>query len=183
MKTLRLKKAFTLSELLVSLSILGLIASISIPKVYNSVNTQKEKAVLKEASALIAQIDYDAQIEGEFSSTTIANFFISKIAAVKACNSNFQSQGCGMVSSSDTWLNSMPGVILQNGATISIDPNGSNSVNYYIDWNGDEGPNTYPNDIKILWHEYNCNRVMTDNLCVTSTNSAGDWYIELFGAS
>jgi prepilin-type N-terminal cleavage/methylation domain-containing protein len=46
-------KGFTLSELLVSLSVLGLIAAFAIPKVLTAVDSQATKAVGKEAISMI----------------------------------------------------------------------------------------------------------------------------------
>jgi prepilin-type N-terminal cleavage/methylation domain-containing protein len=42
------RKGFTLSELLISLSVLGLISALTLPAVFNAVEQQKRKALLKE---------------------------------------------------------------------------------------------------------------------------------------
>lgn len=46
---------FTLSELLISLSVLGLISALTLPNVYNSVNKNKNNAVAKETFQMISQ--------------------------------------------------------------------------------------------------------------------------------
>src|SRR5690242_1607108 len=47
--------AFTLAELLISLAILGVVATFTIPKVLNSQQNLKHKAIAKEAIASIVQ--------------------------------------------------------------------------------------------------------------------------------
>ena len=51
----RNRSGFTLSELLIALGVLGLIASFTIPKVLQSVGNAQKKAIAKEAAAILSQ--------------------------------------------------------------------------------------------------------------------------------
>jgi prepilin-type N-terminal cleavage/methylation domain-containing protein len=79
-------KGFTLSELLVSLSVLGLIAAFAIPKVLTAVDTQATKAVGKEAISMITAA-YDslkADNDGVVGKSTTADALAGKMNYVKS---------------------------------------------------------------------------------------------------
>jgi prepilin-type N-terminal cleavage/methylation domain-containing protein len=59
-----INKGFTLSELLISLSVLGLISSLTLPQVFNSVNNSKRKAVFKETLNMLNVMAQDASNNG-----------------------------------------------------------------------------------------------------------------------
>ena len=69
------KSGFTLSELLIALAILGLIATFTIPKVLNSTDTASKQAVFKETLGMLSEIQYEAVQTGQFNN----DFFRSKI--------------------------------------------------------------------------------------------------------
>jgi prepilin-type N-terminal cleavage/methylation domain-containing protein len=125
-------QAFTLSELLVSLSVLGLIAALTLPSVFNSVNTRKRQAVFKEtlnAINLMAQ-DYAANGGADIAPYTL---FGQKMN-VKECRMDV-----GLPGVSGT---AAQGCILQNGAVIyHLETTSEKTEHVKIDWNGIEGPN------------------------------------------
>ena len=69
--------AFTLSELLIALAILGIIASFTIPKVLESANSSKHSAAAKEAAAMISGAFSTYKLEASVSSTTTAGVLTS----------------------------------------------------------------------------------------------------------
>ncbi len=156
------KKGFTLAELLVSLLILGEIATFTIPKILASQQNGMKKAILKETIATLEQIKYEEiDIGGSTDSST--NIFLDNINAVKVCKTNTQTQGCYS-------YNTYPGAVLHNGAILaSFDgwvPNWGSPGCYVdgilIDWNGDSGPNLDGDDrlsLIINKSDYTCGGV------------------------
>ena len=59
------KLGFTLSELLVSFAVLGLIAGLTVPSIVTSVDRSKNKALFKETFQLISEITYNGVINGD----------------------------------------------------------------------------------------------------------------------
>ena len=99
---------FTLSELLVSLGVLGLIAGLTIPSVINSVNKARQKSMAKEAlqvitditSAMVMNGDADTitswNIRGDNGPTNITGYLTSKLNAKQCIMSDITSAGCTM---------------------------------------------------------------------------------------
>ena len=98
---------FTLSELLVSLAVLGLIAGISVPQIVLSVDRSKNKAVLQEAFKTISDITNAGVLNGDFANITdwnlttstdpkgIVGYISSKLNYVKQCETaDTTSGGC-----------------------------------------------------------------------------------------
>jgi prepilin-type N-terminal cleavage/methylation domain-containing protein len=85
-------KGFTLSELLVSLVVLGLIAGLTVPSIVTSVDKAKQKAVVKEAVQTISQIVNAGVLNGDFAGITdwtinsstdpLVSYFSSKLGGI-----------------------------------------------------------------------------------------------------
>jgi prepilin-type N-terminal cleavage/methylation domain-containing protein len=157
-----LTQGFTLAELLVSLLILGEIATFTIPKILSSQQNGMKKVILKETVATLEQIKYkEIDIGGSTASST--NVFLDNINAVKVCKTNSQTEGCY---SYDTY----PGALLHNGAVIASFDGwtawggpGCEVDGIIIDWNGNTGPNTVGDDklaIIINRSAYTCYDVL-----------------------
>ncbi|MCE3236435.1 MAG: hypothetical protein K0Q50_2626 [Vampirovibrio sp.] len=149
------KAGFTLAELLVSLAILGVIATFTIPKVlYTSQNAQKQ-AVLKETISSLQAVFTNNWTQGNIvpGGSLNGSYLLNGMNAVKVCSGNAQTQGCWtQVLDGGTSVEAgMPGLLLHNGAKIiGLDdviiaaPYGSNG--FAIDWNGAAGPNLEGDD-------------------------------------
>ena len=141
------QKGFTLSELLIALAILGLIATFTIPKILQSTQTQSRDAVLKETVATLSDILYQGTLSGELTSANINEYFLSRLNAVEVCDTNANAQDCWDLSEMGTGnsaLPNTPGVVLPNGAVIvgfenSVNAEGERLLD--IDSNGVAGPN------------------------------------------
>jgi prepilin-type N-terminal cleavage/methylation domain-containing protein len=151
---------FTLSELLVSLTVLGLIAGLTVPSMVNSVVVSKRLALLKETKQVLQSIVTEGIQNGDLRAasswtdwTTInANraYLRSKLNATKVCPSNAVTEGCiGNTSTSGVdphVATSLTGYaqVLPNGVTIA---SGGNAVAQggviVIDMNNKEGPNKF----------------------------------------
>jgi prepilin-type N-terminal cleavage/methylation domain-containing protein len=104
-------KGFTLSELLIALSMLGLIAAFAVPKVLTAVSDHATRATGKEAISMIqaAYDSYRVANNNLIGSSTRADQIETKLAYVKKT----------IISATQTDL------ILHSGATISFDPTDS----------------------------------------------------------
>jgi prepilin-type N-terminal cleavage/methylation domain-containing protein len=86
-------RGFTLSELLVSLSVLGLIAAFAIPSILAGVANNSKKALLKEAFNFISNGIREGVDMGQLRTTNDLTYFQSKLNATKVCT-NATAQGC-----------------------------------------------------------------------------------------
>jgi len=77
-KNLLIEKGFTLIEVLVTLVILGIIAAISVPSVFNLLDQAKEKVCLANRVGLKNSYLTFIQIEGIQDSTEVFNEFINR---------------------------------------------------------------------------------------------------------
>jgi prepilin-type N-terminal cleavage/methylation domain-containing protein len=105
------KKAFTLSELLVSMAVIGLIATLTLPHVFMSVDRAKKRAVFKEAYKALAEATQASMMEGETTSQ-----MIRRLNPKKICETNAKAQGCTQYT--DGVEVNEPGVVLSTGVTI-----------------------------------------------------------------
>lgn len=143
---------FTLAELLIALTILGVITTFTIPKILASQQDGQRNAVLKESIATLDSTLYNLTITDTVTDNTdLLPLVQSKINYVKLCSSNTPiADGCWYASMGNPGLQNTNYVsfTLSNGAYILGLGNGTNSTlltgkytQYAIDWNGPAGPN------------------------------------------
>jgi prepilin-type N-terminal cleavage/methylation domain-containing protein len=158
----RSKKAFTLSELLVSLSVLGLIAAITLPSIFNAVEAQKKNAVFKETyntmDTLVQQYlmeNTPALVSGGIGHPYFP-WIAARVNAAQDCSqTGIKAQGCVsssyIVASQPGVGSDIKGVKLSNGALLMFPwaGGGANSVraSFRIDYNGEAGPNVFGSDV------------------------------------
>ena len=104
---LTFKIGFTLSELLVSLAVLGLIAGLTVPSIVTSVEKSKRQSLLKEGFQVISSIVQEGYMNGDFDNITswdivnqkgagsIVDYFDKKLNATYRCNTSDTTKGCG----------------------------------------------------------------------------------------
>ncbi len=107
------KKAFTLTELLVSMAILGLIASLTLPHMFMSMDRAKKRAVFKEAYQALQDAVYASTMEGEANASW--NIVNRRLNVSKICDTNARTQGC---TSHQFGEAGEPGVVLSTGVTV-----------------------------------------------------------------
>jgi prepilin-type N-terminal cleavage/methylation domain-containing protein len=117
--------AFTLSELLIALGVLGVIAALSIPQVFTAVQTAQVEAKAKEAVSAIQQVAHIAAMEDDWSTGTgkATEYMVKKMNFVKTCPSDPIAQGC--------WEGPDPGFLGTNQSA-GILPSG-----VYVQWGSD----------------------------------------------
>jgi prepilin-type N-terminal cleavage/methylation domain-containing protein len=144
-QTTSFAKGFTLSELLIAIAILGLIATFTIPKVLQSVGNSTNKAIGKETASVISQA-YDglkADGNGSVPNTVTAGTLMAKINYVQALASGtmagitcatpgadttscyqLHNGGILVVDTGDTF-----GTDNTGGLVFSLDPDGATGTN------------------------------------------------------
>ena len=112
------KKAFTLTELLVSMAVLGLIATLTLPHMFMSADRAKKRAAFKEAYQALAQATHAAAMDGIVITRDIIPYF----NAQKVCMGNSLSEGCSQVDVSKPgqfkFQAEQAGVVLPSGVSI-----------------------------------------------------------------
>jgi prepilin-type N-terminal cleavage/methylation domain-containing protein len=106
------EKGFSLAEVVISLAVLGLIASLTLPSLFMSMDRAKKRAVFKETYQALATAVHTATMEGETIDTVINKLNVSKI-----CRTNALREGCTHYSVGGREKDE-PGVVMATGATI-----------------------------------------------------------------
>ena len=145
--------AFTLSELLIALALLGLIASFTIPKVLQTTSNSSRNSIFKETIAAVSEIIANAHLNpdlGPMSPTTIRDYFDQRLNYVRRCTSSPRDNGCfpddGSIHSNQGYA-----YVLHNGLMLTSVNGGTYGGNTLSDWmtldyNGLAGPNQIGED-------------------------------------
>lgn len=132
-------KGFTLSELLVSLAVLGLIAGLTVPSVVTAVDRGRNRSALKEAFQTISAINQAGVLNGDFANLTewtvgnattptgIVTYITSKLNYSKQClETDTTSDGCkrGLTGQTATHSSNAHRArwILPNGVKVQASP-------------------------------------------------------------
>jgi prepilin-type N-terminal cleavage/methylation domain-containing protein len=132
---------FTLAELLISLAVLGVIATFTLPKILGGTGDKQNIAIAKEDYATVYGLMQDFTLSGQ---TDFKTYFFDYINAVKKCPNDGIAGGCRTVATTSnspdasTW----PTVLMPNGSTVHIIMYNSTDFALTIDANGDLSPNT-----------------------------------------
>jgi prepilin-type N-terminal cleavage/methylation domain-containing protein len=129
----KLKMAFTLAEVLITLLIIGIVASIVIPTLLSDTQQAEYKVAWKKAyasinqAAMLIKADNSGTYIGAFSSpTTVFNSFSNYMSVVKVCKNNDAVGNCW--GSQNYYLNGVTvpsttggfAMILSNGTSILV---------------------------------------------------------------
>lgn len=156
---------FSLAELLIALALLGTITAFTIPKVLSVQTLEKKRTVLKETIASLADITYQASLEGGFTSNAASKaYFKTHLNYVKICETDPGAEGCwvgGDASNADAYL-------LHNGAALYSINGGTAGESIWIDWDGNAGLNTSGTDRMFV---YACTHA--SNSCSSTIGGTG----------
>ena len=188
-----MKAGFTLSELLIALAILGLIATFTIPKVLQSVEQNNRDAVFKETLAALSDITYSGYLDGSLpaASGSYFSYFQDRLDAQLICD-DIAADGCWSHDYLSGWGPNSGGFLMKNGAALGDFQPGTgtgcagNGDGIAIDWNGSDGPNVEGQDqmrVIMNWNNAVCSSVVKPGAVgphIFFTDSR-DLYYEIYG--
>jgi prepilin-type N-terminal cleavage/methylation domain-containing protein len=174
-----LTKAFTLAEVLITLMIIGVIASVTIPGLINSTNDAEYRVAFKKAYGDLSQglkrASLDGTIKGRCNGDHICfrNIFLPNLSYIKTCDAPNNANCFASNSLTSGWQNGAS-VVLSNGISIlfysydsactgnqtGIFPGQGACGEALIDINGyTKGPN---NGKDIYWVEFTENNLRSN---------------------
>lgn len=143
------KSGFTLSEMLVSLSVLGLIAALTIPGLIMSFQESQRKTQGKELFRTVSTLLFEGYSKGELPTTgygyvttkthPLMQYFASHLNYQALCDGSETTGSCEL---NNDYYPGYAKIILQNGSSISpyhYDPNGW--VHLFVEYDGKTGRN------------------------------------------
>lgn len=163
------KLAFTLTELLIALGVIGAIAAISIPSLMTTINNKLTTTQMKNITTTIQQLIADQMVAHKTKTLADTDFksdtaIYSDLSTIAACNANrkcFADQYTTIYAPTTKATETFPftpsnGMLLKNGATIFYQ-----LINYptykgtedetigifYVDINGPDRPNIIGRDL------------------------------------
>ena len=176
----KLKKtlAFTLAEVLITLGIIGVVASTTIPVLMNNLQDNNFKTAYKKAYSILAQAtqmianDNGGTISGIVTSNqTTKNIYMGYLSTIKNCDSGFSAGVCWATATkyfdgtvkTDMWNNNA-GLVLKDGTSIIFGIVSANCQStgfgspasqstcgtISIDVNGLQGPNKFGKDMYMV---------------------------------
>ena len=169
--------AFTLAELLISLAILGVIATISIPKILVAQQNERYNAAAKELVSMVSAAYQKAQLDGIVNSNTQMRdlFPYMNYVQIDTTSTINDRNGWGTHNCSNVaWTC----IKLHNGgiawtAANSVRFNGTTALNFiWINFDPDPSVNTEGSGVSFGLY-YNGLITTYDNLKASSTNSLG----------
>lgn len=152
-------KGFTLAELLLTLLILTIIATFTIPKIVTAQQSAKKTAVFKETVAAMSSALYNGYISGNMGlgqggctpSQYSKSYVMNQLNALKVCPNDSSVEGCWPMADLAAQA-SGSGVILASGAMIAGLRNcsGTPDEDFIMDWDGTNGSNVEGIDQIVL---------------------------------
>lgn len=185
------KFAFSLSEVLVTMSIIGVISALTVPTLINSYQRKAYSVQFRKVvNDIVNAVDMLITEEGKskFSATTeygnLDTFITRRFKTIKTCSSSetaecFTGDSYGTISGGSNQAFSCAGnsYVLASSSAICLTKDGS-AVKVNIDVNGNEGPNIGGRDMFVFYitadgEAANCpSGSCTDPSTATCTSSA-----------
>lgn len=141
---LKKQQGFTLTEGVIALAVVGLIAAFTLPQIINSTNEDGQIAKWKVGYQAVADIFDLYMTEDPDTRPTFPNYFFSKVRALKKCPTGGITQGCLPAGYA---FGNRPAVILEQGVTITLNDLTNGVFAIQVDGNGQDAPNLETEDI------------------------------------
>jgi prepilin-type N-terminal cleavage/methylation domain-containing protein len=139
-----LRPGFTLSELMVTMAVLGLVAAITTPVILNGVEFHNKKVRFKEVYTSLLKVVRKGAESGDMAFAGDMTYLSKNLNAAKVC-SNANAEGCwpGSTDGGQTIDNSEPGILMTSGAMIfGFENTGTPQADaVWVDINGTMKPN------------------------------------------
>ena len=160
---MRYFKGFTLSELLIALAVLGVMATFTIPKLLHNNQAANRKAVFKEVISILAQTTV-AAVSENLGPQDYASYLVNRLNYSQFCDYPAWSTGCwNPTSDAINYMSANPGwgYVLPSGAVLGLHgvggpgtrtytPKMDQNYQVFVDYNGLAGPNKLGEDEILL---------------------------------
>ena len=192
------RKGFTLAEILITLTVIGVVAALTIPTLLQNTNQAELKTAWKKSYADINQAalqiinDDGGSLVNMFNSNDdIANAFNAKLSTIKTCSSPNSPGNCFHNTAKWESLDgsllgpwTLAGAILNNGTLVDYRFDSKECVSYcgfiIVDVNGFKEPNVVGKDIFGIFLKDNGTKPHGDvegqtSACLTGSGSGAGW--------
>ncbi|MFM7389441.1 MAG: type II secretion system protein [Vampirovibrionales bacterium] len=160
---------FTLSELLISLAVLGLISALTLPSIFNNFQLSQRKALFKETLQMIStatQADFMENGTQNGWHTMLKN----RTAWEISCESSADTR-CNLTGSLAGRAGNEKGLKFPTGVVMKFENGGANRIGFVdIDINGSLPPNTDGQDQLVL-----CSNISNTVIGTPGVYSLTDW--------
>ena len=171
--TSKIKKAFTLAEVLITLVIIGVIAALTIPNVVNNYSKQETVSRLKKAYSTLMQTtaravvdhgsvdNWELGVAGSADDTltffnTYMAPYLSLAEKAQKLSSTSWNKTYYYLNNSEHQYGNWVRTYLADGSSLTMMINTSNDIQkwfkVHVDINGDKKPNKFGRDIFIFWY-------------------------------
>jgi prepilin-type N-terminal cleavage/methylation domain-containing protein len=151
---------FSLTELMISLAIVGVVATLTLPNLNNNMQAAQRQAVVRETVQAIANVVKQGVDSGDLDSgVDVELYMVKHLNGTKECIDG--TSHCTQYLDDNTTMATFPtkGVVLPNGAQVDFLEVSPTYSLAYIDWDGAKGAettsNTNPNVIDVLFVCFN----------------------------
>lgn len=162
---MKIQKAFTLAEVLITLGIIGVVAAMTLPTLISHYRTQASVERLKKAYSIIHQAYKFSELEnGDVINWDwnlshkdfFDKYFIPYIKITKNCGDN---EGCWSKDGVIHYLNGNNAEIIKSGEYAKVElidgtylalQNQIDHAHFYVDTNGSSSPNMHGKDIFLI---------------------------------
>jgi prepilin-type N-terminal cleavage/methylation domain-containing protein len=193
----RVFSGFTLAELLISLAILGVIGTFTIPKILGANQNKQNVNLLKEAVSALSAVVYQGYISGDIKTQGASNYLAANLNAAKLCVSSGMTSGGCMPSNyaaeyvannpgQGSGYPNSPGLILTSGVWVWWFPSENgigipepDALGIFLDANGAAGPNKLFVDIILAKANYSSSTYgdYWGSGATTRPGQVGQWYV------
>jgi len=174
---------FTLAELLIALSILGVIATFTIPKILQSTSDQTDNSIAKEAVSMVSQAYQAYRLSNTVTSATGFSDLTPYMNYVTVDTLNTVVIDRAYNDTTTACSSTYPCLRLHNGARILYTPADTfggtgalNSIYFYLDPDGVSNPSTTGPGKSVLFFMYYSGRVTTYGTILSNTIAGGGTY-------
>lgn len=190
---MRQKKAFALAEVLITLTIIGVVSAITIPALVKNYQEQvylnQFKKIYSELSQayLLASNDNGTYDQWEDSNTAY-NILKQYLKTIKACQNLCTGWEISTLGSTGAGFTNNYHFMLSDGSTLALGYDATQAIHVYVDVNGEKQPNKWGYDFFLLdltvnngsslttyGYYKNLNVIQNTRFCSTSANATG-WY-------
>ncbi|MFH0702139.1 MAG: type II secretion system protein [bacterium] len=174
------RKGFTLAEVLITLTLVGIVAAVTMVTLIPNIQNAQYKTEFKDVYSVLTQVtsqiaaDNGNSLKNVFTDNNdLRNKYKEYLNFIKSCDSGQTNGNCWHNNGSLKYLNGSPittwgnpaGIILNNGSLLRLTIESSNctalsgTLQYcgfiYFDVNGFKGPNTLGKDMYGIWIQEN----------------------------